>query len=70
MIRTQVLKHLPRAEREEGAKEISGEKQLPEERERKVGMSESLKRRRSEEIAQSNTSSPQRSEVPFASHRR
>ena len=49
MIRFLVLKHPPEA-REEGAKEMSGEERLPEERWRKVGMSESLRRRRSEEI--------------------
>ena len=61
MIRTQVLKHLPEA-REKGAKETSGEERL-----RKVGMSGSS--RRSEEITQSNTSSPRGSEVPFESQR-
>ena len=37
---------------------MSGEKRLPEKRWRRVGMSESLRGRRSEEITQSNTSSP------------
>ena len=36
---------------------MSGEKRLPEERWRKVGVSGSLRGRRSEEIIQSNTSS-------------
>ena len=48
---------------------MSGEEQLSEERWRKVGMSGSLRGRRSEEMAQSNTSSPQGSEVPFESQR-
>ena len=57
MIRTQVLKHFPEA-KEKGAKEMPGEDRLLEKRLRKVGMSESLRRRRSEEMTQSNTSSP------------
>ena len=71
MVRTQVLKHLPgaRKAREEGAKEMSGEERLPEERCRRVGMSGSLKGRRSEEMTQSNTSSPRGSEVPLESQR-
>ena len=44
--------------REEGAKEMSGE-----ERWRRVGVSGSLRDRRSEEMTPSNTSSPQGSEV-------
>ena len=44
--------------REEGAKEMSGEKRLPEDRWRRVGVSGSLTGRRSEEMTQSNTSSP------------
>ena len=55
--------------REEGAKEMSGEERLPEERWRRVGMSGSLRGRRSEEMTQSNTSSPRGSEVPFESQR-
>ena len=64
MIRTQVLKHLPGA-REEGAKEITGEERLLEERWRRVGISGSLRGRRSEEMTQSNTFSPLGSEVPL-----
>ena len=41
--------------REEGATEISGEERLPEERWKRVGMSGSLRGRRSEEMTQSNT---------------
>ena len=37
---------------------MSGEERLPEERWRRVGMSGSLRGRRSEEMTQSNTSSP------------
>ena len=47
---------------------MSGKERLPEERWRRVGMlnmSGSLRGRRSEEICQLNTSSPQESEVPF-----
>ena len=62
MVRTQVLKHLPGA-RKEGAKEMSGE-----ERWRRVGVSGSLKGR-SEDMTQSNTSSPRGSEVPLESQR-
>ena len=51
--------------REEGAKGMSGEKRLPEERWRRVGVSGSLRGRRSEEMTQSNTSSPRGSEVPL-----
>ena len=65
MIRTQVLKHLPEA-REEGAKKMPGEERLPEERLRKIGMSESFKKT---EMTQSNTFSPRGSEVPFESQR-
>ena len=52
MIRTQVLKHFPDAgrAREEGVKKISGEERLPVERCRRVGMSGSLRGRRSEEM--------------------
>ena len=50
--------------RVEGAKEMSGE-----ERWRRMGVSVSLKGRRSEEMTQSNTSSPQWSEVPLESQR-
>ena len=45
-------------EREEGAKEMSGEERLPEERWRRVGVSGSMRGRRSEEITKLNTSSP------------
>ena len=51
--------------REEGAKEMSGEEQLPEERCRRVNMSGSLRERRFEEITQSNTSFPRGSGVSF-----
>ena len=50
--------------REEEEKEISGE-----ERCRRVGMSGSLRERRSEEMTLSNTSSTQESEVPLESQR-
>ena len=63
MVKTQVLKHLPGA-REEGAKEMSGE-----ERWRWVGVLESLMGTRSEEMIQSNTSSPRGSEIPLESQR-
>ena len=53
----------------EGAKEMSGEERLPEERCRRVGMSELLRGRRSKEINQLNTSSPWGSEVPLESQR-
>ena len=55
--------------KEKGAKEISGEERLPEERCRSVGMSGLLKGRRSEETTQSNTSSPRGSEIPLESQR-
>ena len=55
--------------REEGAKEMSGEERLPKERWRRVGVSGSLRERRSEEMTQSNTSSPRGSEVPLESQR-
>ena len=48
---------------------MSEEKQLPEERWRRVGISGSLRERRSEEMTQLNTSSPQWSEVLLESHR-
>ena len=48
---------------------MSGEERLPEERWRRVGVSGSLRERRSEEMTQSNTSSPQGSEVPLESQR-
>ena len=56
MIKTQILKHLPGQERarEEGAKEMSGEEQC-----RRVGVSGSLRGRRSKEMIRSNTSSLQ-----------
>ena len=71
MVRTQVLNTYQEQEkaREEGAKEISGEKQLSEERWRRVGVSGSLRGRRLEDMTQSNTSSPQVSEVPVESQR-
>ena len=53
--------------RVEGAKEMSGEERLPEERWRRVGVSGSLRGRRSEEMTQSNTSSPRGSEVSLES---
>ena len=56
--------------RVEGAKEMSGEERLPEERWRRVGMSGSLRGRRSEEMTQSNASSPRGSEVPLESQRK
>ena len=48
---------------------MSGEERLPEERWRRVGVSEPLRERRSEEMTQSNTSSPRGSEVPLESQR-
>ena len=48
---------------------MSGEERLPEERWRRVGVSGSLRGKRSEEMTQSNTSSPQGSEVPLESQR-
>ena len=48
---------------------MSGEEQLPEERCRGVGASGSLRRRRSEEMIQSNTFSLQGSEVSLESQR-
>ena len=53
--------------REEGAKETSGEERLPKERWRRVGVP---LRQGSEEMTQSNTSSPRGSEVPLESQRR
>ena len=50
--------------KEEGAKEMSGE-----ERRRRVGVSESLRGRRSKEMTQSNISFPQGSEVRLESQR-
>ena len=55
--------------KEEGAKEMPGEERLPEERWKRVGVSGSLRGRRSEEMTQSNTSSPWGSEVPLESQR-
>ena len=63
MIRTQILKNTFKEQdraREEGAKGMSGEKRW-----RRVGMSGSLRERRSEEMTQSNTSSSRESEVRF-----
>ena len=51
--------------REEGAKEMSGEEQC-----RRVGVSGSLRERRSKEMTQSNTSSLRESEVSLESQRR
>ena len=67
MVRTQVLKHLPGTERarEEGEKKMSGKEQLSEKGCKRVGMLKSLRGRRSEEMTQSNTSSPRGSEVPL-----
>ena len=48
---------------------MSGEERLPEERWRRVGVSGSLRRRRSKEIAQSNTFSLRGSEVTLESQR-
>ena len=55
--------------REEGAKKMSGEERLPEERWRRVGVSGSLRGRRSEEMTQSNTSSLRGSEISLESQR-
>ena len=44
---------------------MSGEERLPEERYRMVGVSGSLRGRRSEEMTQSNTFSPRGLEVPL-----
>ena len=55
--------------RKEGAKEMSREERLPEERWRRVGVSRSLRGRRLEEVTQSNTSSPRGSEVTLESQR-
>ena len=57
------MKHLPRA-REKGAKEMSGEERFI-----RVGVSGSLRGRRSEEMTQSNTSSPRGWEVLLESQR-
>ena len=51
--------------REEGAKKISGEEQLSDERWRRIGMLGSLRARTSEEVTQSNTSSPGGLEVLY-----
>ena len=48
---------------------MSGEERLPVERWRRVGVSGSLRGRRSEEMTQSNTSFLRGSEVPFESQR-
>ena len=55
--------------REGGAKEMSGEERLPEEQWRRMGVSRSLRGRRSEGMTQSNISSPRGSEVPLESQR-
>ena len=55
--------------REKEAKEMSGEERLPEERCRRVGVSGSLRGRRSEEKTQSNTSSPRGLELLLESQR-
>ena len=44
---------------------MSREQRLPAEQYRRVGVSGSLRGRRSEEMTQSNTSSPRGSEVPL-----
>ena len=46
---------------------MSGEERLPVEQCRRVGVSGSSRGRRSEEMTQSNTSSPRGSEVPLES---
>ena len=56
--------------KEKGAKEMSGEERLPEGRWRRMGVSGSLRGRRSEETTQSNTSSPWGSEVPLEFQRK
>ena len=48
---------------------MSGEERLPEERWRKVGMSESLRERRSEEMTQLNAFSAQGLKVLFESYK-
>ena len=48
---------------------MSGEEQLPEEQCKRLGVSGSLRRRRLEEMIQSNTSSPRGSEVSLESQR-
>ena len=58
-----------RTREEEGAKEMSGEERLPDERWRRVGVSGSLRGKRSEEMTQSNTSSQLGSEVTLESQR-
>ena len=65
MVRTQEQERA----REEGVKEMSGEERLPVEQWRRVGVSASLRGRRSEEMTQSNTSSLWGSEVPIEFHR-
>ena len=55
--------------RVERAKEMSGEEGLPEERWRRVGVSGSLRGRRSEEMTQLNTSSLRGLEEPLESQR-
>ena len=63
-----------RTREEEGTKEMSGEERLPEERLpderwRRVGVSGSLRGKRSEEMTLSNTSSPLGSEATLESQR-
>ena len=48
---------------------MSGEERLAEEQWRRIGMSGSLRGWRSEEMTQSNISSPQGSELPFESQK-
>ena len=48
---------------------MSGEERLPEERWRRVGVSGSLRERRSEEMTRSNTSTPRGSVVALESQR-
>ena len=60
----------PRSKKgQDGAKEMSGEERLPEEQSRRMGVSGSLRGRRSEEMTQSHTSSSWGSEVLLESQR-
>ena len=71
MVRTLVLKPLPgtRKGKRGGSKGNVRGGMTAKERCRKVGVSGSLKGRRSEEMTQSNTSSPQGSEVLLESQK-
>ena len=60
---------VPSRSKKEGAKEMSGEERLPEERWRRVGVSGSVRGRRSEEMTQLNTSSLRGLEVPVESQK-